>query len=55
MYNSGNGKDSFLLNQTSGEVRTHFTFDFEKVNAFNFIAMAWMQATTRPQSQFKSL
>ncbi|XP_051534406.1 protocadherin-16 [Myxocyprinus asiaticus] len=40
MYNSGNGKDSFLVNQTSGEVRTHFTFDFEKVNTFNFIALA---------------
>ncbi|XP_043115735.1 protocadherin-16 [Puntigrus tetrazona] len=40
MYNSGSGKDSFLVNQTSGEVRTRFTFDFEKVNAFNFIAMA---------------
>uniref|UniRef100_A0A673NB94 Protocadherin-16 n=1 Tax=Sinocyclocheilus rhinocerous TaxID=307959 RepID=A0A673NB94_9TELE len=40
MYNSGNGKDSFLVNQTSGEVRTRFTFDFEKVNAFNFIAIA---------------
>uniref|UniRef100_A0A671L6B0 Protocadherin-16 n=1 Tax=Sinocyclocheilus anshuiensis TaxID=1608454 RepID=A0A671L6B0_9TELE len=40
MYNSGNGKDSFLVNQTSGEVRTRFTFDFEKVNAFHFIAMA---------------
>lgn len=40
MYNSGNGKDSFLVNQTSGEVRTRFTFDFEKINTFNFIAMA---------------
>ncbi|TRY65999.1 hypothetical protein DNTS_003779, partial [Danionella cerebrum] len=40
MYNSGNGKDSFLVNQTSGEVRTRLTFDFEKMNAFNFIAMA---------------
>ncbi|XP_026137609.1 protocadherin-16-like [Carassius auratus] len=40
MYNSGSGKDSFLVNQTSGEVRTRFTLDFEKVNTFNFIAMA---------------
>uniref|UniRef100_A0A8C1MAR4 Protocadherin-16 n=1 Tax=Cyprinus carpio TaxID=7962 RepID=A0A8C1MAR4_CYPCA len=40
MYNSGNGKDYFLVNQTSGEVRTRFTFDFEKINAFDFIAMA---------------
>ncbi|XP_051962537.1 protocadherin-16 [Xyrauchen texanus] len=40
MYNSGNGKDSFLVNQTSGEVRTCLTLDFEKVNAFNFIALA---------------
>ncbi|XP_056330520.1 protocadherin-16 [Danio aesculapii] len=39
-YNSGNGKDSFLVNQTSGEVRTRFTFDFEKTNTFNFIAIA---------------
>ncbi len=40
MYNAGIGKDSFLVNQFSGEVRSRFTFDFEKVNAFNFIAMA---------------
>uniref|UniRef100_A0A8C8IWS8 Protocadherin-16 n=1 Tax=Oncorhynchus tshawytscha TaxID=74940 RepID=A0A8C8IWS8_ONCTS len=37
---TGEGKDSFLLNQTSGEVRTRSTFDFEKVNMFNFVALA---------------
>uniref|UniRef100_A0A8K9ULG1 Protocadherin-16 n=1 Tax=Oncorhynchus mykiss TaxID=8022 RepID=A0A8K9ULG1_ONCMY len=37
---TGEGKDSFLLNQTSGEVRTRSTFDFEKVNWFNFVALA---------------
>ncbi|KAJ7995813.1 hypothetical protein DPEC_G00248480 [Dallia pectoralis] len=37
---TGQGKDSFLVNQTSGEIRTSSTFDFEKINAFNFVAMA---------------
>uniref|UniRef100_A0A8C7FQE9 Protocadherin-16 n=1 Tax=Oncorhynchus kisutch TaxID=8019 RepID=A0A8C7FQE9_ONCKI len=37
---TGEGKDAFLVNQTSGEVRTRFTFDFEKVNLFNFVALA---------------
>eukprot|EP00063_Salmo_salar_P095100 XP_014069935.1 PREDICTED: protocadherin-16-like [Salmo salar] len=37
---TGEGKDGFLVNQTSGEVRTRFTFDFEKVNLFNFVALA---------------
>ncbi|XP_052323476.1 protocadherin-16 [Oncorhynchus keta] len=37
---TGEGKDSFLLNQTSGEVRTRSAFDFEKVNMFNFVALA---------------
>ncbi|KAG9264637.1 protocadherin-16-like [Astyanax mexicanus] len=37
---SGNGKESFLVNQTSGEVTTRYSFDFEKMNKFNFIAVA---------------
>ncbi|KAK2912906.1 protocadherin-16-like [Channa argus] len=40
LENSREGKEAFLLNQTSGEVRTRFTFDFEKVNIFNFLAVA---------------
>lgn len=40
MDKSGDGKDSFLVNQTSGEVRARFTFDFEKVNSFSFVAIA---------------
>lgn len=34
------GREAFLINQTSGEVRTRSTFDFEKVNSFNFVALA---------------
>lgn len=34
------GKEAFFINQTSGEVRTRNTFDFERVNAFNFLAVA---------------
>ncbi|CAB1348868.1 unnamed protein product [Coregonus sp. 'balchen'] len=37
---TGEGKDAFLVNQMSGEVRTRSTFDFEKVNLFNFVALA---------------
>lgn len=37
---SKEGKEAFLINQTSGEVRTRATFDFEKVNSFNFLAVA---------------
>uniref|UniRef100_A0A4W5MZ02 Dachsous cadherin-related 1a n=1 Tax=Hucho hucho TaxID=62062 RepID=A0A4W5MZ02_9TELE len=37
---TGEGKDAFLVNQTSGEVLTRSTFDFEKVNLFNFVALA---------------
>ncbi|XP_066533752.1 protocadherin-16 [Hoplias malabaricus] len=37
---SGNGKESFVINQTSGEVRTRYSFDFEKMNMFHFIAVA---------------
>ncbi|KAG7471220.1 hypothetical protein MATL_G00122070 [Megalops atlanticus] len=37
---SGEGKESFFVNQTSGEVRARLTFDFEKVNSFNFVALA---------------
>ncbi|KAJ4935670.1 hypothetical protein JOQ06_017200 [Pogonophryne albipinna] len=38
--NSKEGKEAFLVNQTSGEVRTRSTFDFEKVNSFHFVAVA---------------
>nr|XP_033953056.1 LOW QUALITY PROTEIN: protocadherin-16-like [Pseudochaenichthys georgianus] len=38
--NSKEGKEAFLMNQTSGEVRTRSTFDFEKVNSFHFVAVA---------------
>lgn len=38
--NSKEGRDAFLINQTSGEVRTRSTFDFEKVNSFRFVAVA---------------
>ncbi|KAM3616499.1 uncharacterized protein V6R79_018992 [Siganus canaliculatus] len=34
------GREAFLVNQTSGEVRTRSTFDFEKVNSFHFVAVA---------------
>ncbi|KAJ8368542.1 hypothetical protein SKAU_G00085700, partial [Synaphobranchus kaupii] len=37
---NGEGKESFLVNQTSGEVRARQTFDFEKANSFNFVALA---------------
>ncbi|KAG9351769.1 hypothetical protein JZ751_023020 [Albula glossodonta] len=37
---SGDGRESFSVNQTSGEVRSRSTFDFEKVNAFKFVALA---------------
>uniref|UniRef100_A0A8C9VBP1 Protocadherin-16 n=1 Tax=Scleropages formosus TaxID=113540 RepID=A0A8C9VBP1_SCLFO len=36
----GEGRDSFVVNQTSGEVHTRLTFDYEKVNSFNFVALA---------------
>ncbi|KAM9319167.1 protocadherin-16-like [Pholidichthys leucotaenia] len=34
------GREGFFINQTSGEVRTRSTFDFEKVQSFNFVAIA---------------
>ncbi|XP_035034564.2 protocadherin-16 [Hippoglossus stenolepis] len=34
------GKDSFIVDQNSGEIRSKISFDFEKVNAFNFVAVA---------------
>lgn len=40
MDHSSLGKDLFLVDQNSGEVRTRQIFDFEKVNSFNFIALA---------------
>ncbi|CAJ1065106.1 protocadherin-16-like [Xyrichtys novacula] len=38
--NSIEGSEAFIINQTSGEVRTRSTFDFEKVNSFSFTAVA---------------
>lgn len=38
--NSKKGRDAFLINQTSGEIRTRSTFDFEKINSFHFVAVA---------------
>ncbi|KAG5844636.1 hypothetical protein ANANG_G00164590 [Anguilla anguilla] len=37
---SGDGTESFSVNQTSGEVRSRLTFDFEKLNSFSFVAVA---------------
>ncbi|KAM3875515.1 LOW QUALITY PROTEIN: protocadherin-16-like [Diretmus argenteus] len=37
---SKEGREAFVINQTSGEVRTRSTFDFEKVNSFRFVAVA---------------
>ncbi|KAM9811387.1 protocadherin-16-like [Syngnathus typhle] len=33
---SQDGREAFFVNQTSGEVRTRSTFDFERVNSFHF-------------------
>ncbi|XP_039987657.1 protocadherin-16 [Xiphias gladius] len=38
--NSKEGREAFLINQTSGEVQTRSTFDFEKVTSFHFVAVA---------------
>ncbi|KAM6931595.1 protocadherin-16-like [Lycodopsis pacificus] len=38
--NPKEGREAFLMNQTSGEVRTRSTFDFERVNSFRFVAVA---------------
>lgn len=40
MDHTGLGKDLFLVDPNAGEVRTRQIFDFEKVNSFNFIALA---------------
>ncbi|XP_066555914.1 protocadherin-16 [Amia ocellicauda] len=37
---TGDGKDSFSVDQSTGEVRARITFDFEKVNSFRFVALA---------------
>ncbi|XP_042287246.1 protocadherin-16-like [Thunnus maccoyii] len=37
---SGVGKDSFAVDQNSGEIRSRIPFDFEKINSFNFVALA---------------
>ncbi|KAG7243059.1 hypothetical protein INR49_016434, partial [Caranx melampygus] len=38
--NSKEGREAFFINQTSGEIRTRSTFDFEKVASFHFVAVA---------------
>uniref|UniRef100_A0A3B4B0Z4 Cadherin domain-containing protein n=1 Tax=Periophthalmus magnuspinnatus TaxID=409849 RepID=A0A3B4B0Z4_9GOBI len=38
--NSKDGKNAFLINQTTGEIRTRSSFDYEKVNSFNFVVGA---------------
>ncbi|XP_057695677.1 protocadherin-16-like [Corythoichthys intestinalis] len=40
LEDSQDGKELFFINQTSGEVRTRSTFDFEKVESFNFMVAA---------------
>ncbi|XP_041864356.1 protocadherin-16 [Melanotaenia boesemani] len=37
---SGAGKDSFAVDQNSGEITSKIPFDFEKINSFNFVALA---------------
>ncbi|TNM84796.1 hypothetical protein fugu_008974 [Takifugu bimaculatus] len=37
---SGTGKDSFSVDQNSGEIRSKIPFDFEKINSFSFVAVA---------------
>ncbi|GLD53497.1 protocadherin-16-like protein, partial [Lates japonicus] len=37
---SKEGREAFLINQTSGEVRTRSIFDFEKVTSVHFVAVA---------------
>ncbi|KAK0133503.1 Protocadherin-16 [Merluccius polli] len=36
----GTGKDSFVVDQNTGEIRAKISFDFEKINSFNFVAVA---------------
>lgn len=37
---SGVGRDSFTVDHNTGEIRSKIAFDFEKVNSFNFVAVA---------------
>ncbi|XP_026994718.2 protocadherin-16 [Tachysurus fulvidraco] len=37
---SSPGKDFFLVDQNTGEVRSRQSFDFEKINSFHFMALA---------------
>ncbi|CAN9501862.1 unnamed protein product [Ophioblennius macclurei] len=37
---TGAGKESFAVDQSSGEIRSKTPFDFEKINSFNFVAVA---------------
>ncbi|XP_028856949.1 protocadherin-16-like isoform X2 [Denticeps clupeoides] len=39
-YFLADGRESFLLNQTSGAVRSRFAFDYEKANSFTLVAVA---------------
>ncbi|XP_072302038.1 protocadherin-16 [Eucyclogobius newberryi] len=37
---AGVGRDSFIVDQSTGEIRSKMSFDFEKINSFNFVALA---------------
>ncbi|XP_033954706.1 protocadherin-16 [Pseudochaenichthys georgianus] len=37
---SAAGRDSFTVDQNTGEIKSKIPFDFEKVNSFNFVAVA---------------
>lgn len=37
---TGTGRESFSVDPNSGEIRSKIPFDFEKINSFNFVAMA---------------
>ncbi|CAL8401145.1 unnamed protein product [Boreogadus saida] len=37
---SGTGKESFVVDPNTGEIRAKTSFDFEKTNSFNFMAVA---------------
>ncbi|CAL9684921.1 unnamed protein product [Knipowitschia caucasica] len=40
MLDDSKGESTFLVNQTTGEIRTRSTFDFEKINSFDFVVGA---------------
>lgn len=37
---SGAGREGFIVDQNSGEIRSRTPFDFEKMNSFDFVALA---------------